>query len=124
MGEYYGEELILDLHDCSLEKPSRADITQFMQELCDLIKMQREDLHIWDYEGKPEAYEVAPPHLKGTSAVQFIQTSNITIHVLDELKKVFLNIFSCKTFDPALVTSFAMSFFGGRVAGKTYIKRH
>jgi len=124
MDKHYGEELVLDLHDCNQGRFNRKDIQQFLEELCDLIKMKRVVLHFWDYEDDPEAYEAAPEHLKGTSVVQFIQTSNITIHVLDDLKKVFLNIFSCKSFDPALVASFAASFFGGRIAEKCHIRRH
>jgi len=120
----YGEELILDLHDCDRRKFNRKDIRRFLEGLCDLIKMERVVLHFWDYEDNPEAYEAAPEHLKGTSAVQFIQTSNITIHALDDLGKVFLNIFSCKSFSPALAASFAASFFEGRVVTKTHIGRH
>ena len=61
----------------------REDIRRFMRLLVDRIGMEKEDLFFWDYMGDEEAYKSAPAHLKGTSAVQFIKTSNITIHILD-----------------------------------------
>ena len=88
----YGVELILDLHQC--ETPfSQQTIRRFMEELCNLIHMERADLHFWDYETVEEK-DAAPPHLAGTSAVQFITTSNVTIHTLDKLRAVYLNIFT------------------------------
>jgi len=124
MEQHYGEELILDLHGCNPARFNRKDLRRFLEELCNLIKMERVILHFWDYEDDPEAYRVAPEHLKGTSVVQFIQTSNITIHALDDLKKVFLNVFSCKLFDPDLVSSFTVAFFGGEIVEKHFIRRH
>lgn len=121
--ENYGKELILDLHDCDTSRFNRADLEIFFMELCESIDMKREDLHFWDYEGKPEEYEKAPPHLKGTSAIQFIQTSNITIHTLDDMKRIYLNIFSCKDFDSDLVAVFCVKFFGGRLVKAKEIDR-
>lgn len=111
----YGQELILDLHNCNPEKFNRSDIGQYFDELCDLIKMQKHDRHFWDYMGLPEEYEKAPAHLKGTSAVQFISTSDIVIHALDVLRHVHLNIFSCKSFDMETVKEYTVKFFEGRI---------
>ena len=113
-GDNYGKELILDLHDCIPELFNEEDLTRFFVELCDLIDMQREQLNFWGYDD-PEEKAAAPPHLKGISGVQFIQTSNITIHALDDLKAVYLNIFSCKDFIPYHVMVFARKFFGGTI---------
>ena len=109
----YGKEVILDLHGCSQAPFSRKFLTEYFMSLCDHIDMEREDLHFWDYEDDPDGYAAAEPHLKGISAVQFIKTSNITIHSLDELKQVYLNIFSCKDFDPVFVREFSEHYFGG-----------
>lgn len=112
----YGKELILDLHECDVSKFNRKDIEAFLVELCDdVIDMERADLHWWDYEDDPEYYAVAPPHLKGTSCVQFIMTSTIVIHTLEDLKKAFINIFSCKDFDAEKTASFTAKFFGGEI---------
>lgn len=79
----YGKELIADLHDCDPKFFTKVAFEIFLKELCGLIDMEREDLHFWDY----EAYMEAPDHLQGISLVQFIKTSNITIHSPDKLRK-------------------------------------
>jgi len=119
----YGKEVILDLHSCDPSKFTRKSIERYFIELCEWIDMERCDLHFWDYKGYPEEYEQAPDHLKGTTAIQFIKTSNITIHTLDVLKKVFLNIFSCKNFDHAMVEDFSRRWFKGRTYNITIIER-
>lgn len=119
----YGKELIVDIHKCDVLRFTRELISKFMCDLCHLIDMEREDLHFWDYDGYEEEYNDAPAHLKGISAVQFIRTSNITIHTLDELKIVYLNIFSCKAFDAKKTLSFCESFFDGKIVSSKEIDR-
>lgn len=119
----YGKELILDLHDCMCGRLTREHLTIFFNSLCELIDMEQEDLHFWDYDGDPDGYDKAPAHLKGISAVQFIKTSNITIHTLDELGSVYLNIFSCKSFDRKIVERYAEEFFEGNIKRSTFLER-
>ncbi len=107
----YGKELILDLYECNPKKFNRDDIEQFLIELCKLIDMERCDLHFWDYVDFPEEKATAPPHLDGTTAVQFIKTSNITIHTLDKVGEVYINLFSCKDFDVRKAYRFVVQFF-------------
>ena len=114
----YGKELILDLHGCDPQRFTRKNIKKFLVNLCLLIDMERQDLHWWDYKGYPKVYGTAPAHLKGTSVIQFITTSNITIHTLDELKRVYINIFSCKEFDEDLAMNTVIWWFKGRVVNK------
>lgn len=111
---FYGQECIADIHDVSV-RFDRESIAQFCADLCEAIGMKAEDLFFWDYEGEPEAYKAAPPHLKGISAVQFITTSNITLHSLDELKRIYVNIFSCQPFDPDAVREFLIARTHGRI---------
>ncbi len=90
----YGKELVLDIHNCDPTTFTRKHIRNYFKKLCSLIDMERCQLHWWDdYEVPPEEQETEP-HLKGTTAIQFIKTSNITIHTLDLLKSGYLNIFS------------------------------
>ena len=115
----YGKELILDIHNCDVSKFNRRDIERYIGVLCnDIIDMEREDLYWWDYEDDANGYKEAPSHLKGTSCVQFILTSTIVIHSLVDLKKIFINIFSCKDFSVEKAASFTEGYFGGKV--KTY----
>jgi S-adenosylmethionine/arginine decarboxylase-like enzyme len=108
----YGIELILDLHDCDETKFTRPSITEYFERLCVLIDMQREDLHFWDDEGLSEEDKQTSPHTQGTSAVQFILTSSIVIHTLEQLKAVYINIFSCKEYDPKVAEKFSTEWFG------------
>ena len=62
-------------------------------------------------------------HLKGTSAVQFILTSNIIIHTLDLLGNVYINIFSCKDFDPENAIKFSKNWFRGEIVNSHIIER-
>lgn len=121
----YGKELILDIHNCDVDKFNRKDIEAYLVELCDnIIDMERADLHWWDYEDDyQEEYDNAPPHLKGTSCVQFIMTSTIVIHSLEDLERMFINIFSCKDFDANLTASFTAEFFGGEIKNTHIINR-
>jgi len=119
----FGKELILDMHGCNATKFNRYDIGCFMIELCHRIDMKREDLHYWDYDGYPEEYKNAPDHLKGITAIQFIRTSNITIHTLDVRKRIYLNIFSCKDFDNNVVKDFCLEYWGGLLDNEVEVER-
>ena len=119
----YGKELILDIHNCQVNKFTRRQIRIYCYELCKLIDMKRGTLHFWDYKGYPIEYKKSPPHLKGISAVQFIKTSNITIHSLDDMKRVYINIFSCKPFNSLKAASFTKKYFKGTIINKLIIER-
>ena len=107
----YGQELILDLHDCDTSAFTRAAIETFCAELCGLIDMERCDFHFWDDAGVPEEEQQTDPKTKGISAVQFILTSTIVIHTLDLMKSVYINIFSCKEFDTDKAATFTANWF-------------
>ena len=121
--ESYGKELILDLGDCDPSLFTRTEIRRFFTVLCSRINMEICDLHFWDDLDTPEEEKETEPHLKGTSAVQFIKTSNITIHTLDLLSAVYLNIFSCKDFDPTAAAAFCAQWFRGRITKSLVVTR-
>jgi len=120
----YGKEVIMDLYDCDISKFNREDIEIYFKELCGLIDMEKCDLHFWDYVGcTQEEIDEEPDHLIGTSAVQFIRTSTIVIHTLEILKTIYLNVFSCKDFEPEDVVQFSQKFFKGKLKNSTTIDR-
>ena len=119
----YGKELILDLHECDPQTFTRDSIEDYFEELCDLIDMERCELYWWDDYEVPDDEKQTEPRLKGTSAVQFILTSNITIHTLDLMESVYLNIFSCKDFNEDDVIRFSEEWFEGDVIHKQTIRR-
>lgn len=119
----YGKELILDIHNCDTSKFNRNSLKKYFKELCLLIDMQRAKLCWWDDQGVPKEEQQALAHTKGTTAIQFIMTSNITIHTLDILKNVYVNIFSCKEFDEIAAEKFTKEWFKGEVVNSITIER-
>jgi len=120
----YGKELILDLHECDASLMTQEYLEVYFRELCSLIDMEQVKCMYWvEDEGmNKEEYE-AHPHLQGVSAVQFIKTSNITVHTLTALRHVYLNIFSCKDFDAKLAEEFSTTFFKGQKANCVVLDR-
>jgi len=121
--KYYGKELILDIHNCDPSTFNRKSIRSYLKRLCVLIDMERCRLCWWDDYNVPSEEQETEAHLKGTTAVQFIKTSNIIIHTLDLLKNVYINIFSCKDFDTRAAMRFSEGWFRGKIANSHIIER-
>lgn len=119
----YGFELILDLHGCNSATFTRAHLDQYFTRLCNLIDMEKCEVHFWDDVGVPIEERQTSPQTKGTSAVCFILTSTIVVHTLDILKAVYVNIFSCKTFDSAVAAEFTEKWFEANSCKPTFITR-
>lgn len=115
MNDSYGKELIIDLHDCDTTRFTRPGIRTYFRKLCKIIDMKPCKLVFWDDVGVSENERQNLPHTKGTSAIQFILTSNITIHTLDLLGNVYVNIFSCKDFDSDKAMNFTKLYFKGHI---------
>lgn len=116
----YGKELIIDLYGCDNQRFNRKSIRKFYEGLCEVIDMTPCKQTFWDDKWTwlwkllllwQKIRYANEPHTKGTSAVQFILTSNITIHTLDKLGEVYINIFSCKDFDVEAAYDYAGKFF-------------
>lgn len=120
---YYGKELILDLHNCDSSTFTRKSIKKYFELLCEKIDMVPDTLYWWDDYDLDPKYHQTEPHTKGTSAVQFILTSNITIHTLDILENVYLNVFSCKDFDSNIAIKFSEEWFKGKAVNSQVIER-
>jgi len=121
--ESYGMEVILDMKDCDVSTFTRKSIRKYFKELCELIDMIRCDMHWWDDFNVPEGERQTEAHTSGISAVQFILTSNITIHTLDLTGELYVNIFSCKSFNPEDAINFTKEWFRGKVNDSHTIKR-
>jgi S-adenosylmethionine/arginine decarboxylase-like enzyme len=130
----YGKELILDLHECNVDRFNRRDIDKYFVRVCRLTNMVRCERFWWDDVGVPEEERQTALHTKGTTAVdhsaarplvgtQFILTSNITVHSLELLRAIHVNVFTCKNFDPQAVEKFTAKWFGGDVVQSLYINR-
>ena len=96
-----------DIYQCNPETICDADkIKQFVVELCDLIEMKRfQDTLVVNF-GEDE-------RVAGFSMVQLIETSLISAHFANLTNATYLDVFSCKPYDPEVVADFAKNFFGG-----------
>ena len=119
----YGFELIMDLHACDVSTFKRTSLRKYFVKLCKAIDMKRCELYFWDDYGVPAKEKQSLPNTKGTSAVQFILTSNITIHTLDSLKAAYVNIFSCKQFDRKVAEIITKEWFGAKKCKTHFIER-
>lgn len=85
--------------------------------------MVRGPLHWWDDFWTLPWWKETEPHIKGTSAIQFIRTSDIRLHALDLQRAIRLNVFSCKEFDPSTVKEFTVQWFRGIIVNELFIDR-
>jgi S-adenosylmethionine/arginine decarboxylase-like enzyme len=103
----WGISTSIDIYNCNPETIRNADlIKRFVIELCDLIEMKRfQDTLVVNF-GEDE-------RVAGFSMVQLIETSLISAHFANLSNTTYLDVFSCKPYDPQIVENFAMEFFGG-----------
>ncbi|MCP9452955.1 MAG: S-adenosylmethionine decarboxylase, partial [Nitrospira sp.] len=85
-------------------------------ELCDLIGMKRY--------GDCQVVDFGEGRVAGYSMVQLISTSLISGHFANDTNSAYLDIFSCKGYDPMLVESFSKRFFGARRSTATATLRY
>jgi len=122
MPKQYGYELIMDLHECPTTIMTKGGVENYCKRVCELIDMNPEDFHIWA--SNPEDYDSDSDHLHGVSAVQFITTSSLVIHTLPKMKRIYINIFSCKRFEAKDVSDFTKDYFAGQIVSITMLMRH
>jgi S-adenosylmethionine decarboxylase len=101
----WGLSSSIDLHECNSELIRDADaIKKFVVELCDLIEMKRFGECVVVNFGEDEK-------VAGYSMTQLIETSLISAHFANQTNRVFLDVFSCKFYEPEVVADFAKQFF-------------
>ena len=102
----FGMEVVLDLYDCNLVTiRSKEKLQEYTRELCQVIGMTPYGAPFAEWFGSNEAKTA------GYSIVQLIETSSITGHFSEEWNSAYINIFSCKEFDPKQATEFSKDFF-------------
>ena len=105
----------IDPHDCDPEKLADPDvIRRFVPSVIDAIGMRAHGgLHLERF---------GDGDLEGWSAMQFIETSSITLHADEVLRRCFVDIFSCRPFDSGVAAEIAVEYFGG-TPGVTVLRR-
>jgi S-adenosylmethionine/arginine decarboxylase-like enzyme len=116
-GKAWGLCTAVDLQDCHPDLIRNADhIRRYVIELCELIGMQRF--------GECQVVDFGSGRVAGYSMVQLISTSLISGHFANDTNNAYLDIFSCKGYDPAVVEEFSKRFFGARRSTATITLRH
>jgi len=105
--ETWGILASLDIHDCDPNKiRSAVYIKQYVIDLCTLIDMKRfGDTQVVNFGDNDK--------VAGYSMVQLIETSCITGHFANLTNRAYIDVFSCKYFNPKEVQRFSEEYFNG-----------
>jgi S-adenosylmethionine/arginine decarboxylase-like enzyme len=111
----WGMMAAIDLHDGDPARLADADsIRRFVPAVIDAIGMRAHGPLMIERFGDGE--------LEGWSALQFIETSSITLHADEFGGRCFVDVFSCRPFDPEAAAAIAEAHFGG-AASVTVLQR-
>ena len=115
--ENYGQEMVIDIHEVPDEFFTKKNVRQYAEKLCDEIDMKRGPIYVWGKESELHTHPTGEGAIKadGLSCIQFLYSSSIVIHALDEIKKVFVNIFSWNQFDVEKARKFTEEHIGGKI---------
>lgn len=95
----------IDIHNCCPFRIRDPDqIKKYVDELCKLIDMKKYgNCQVVNF-GQEEK-------VAGYSLVQLIETSCITGHFSNQTNRSYIDIFSCKYYDPKIASEFTANFF-------------
>lgn len=104
----WGIASAVDIYDCNPDIIRDAElIKKFVIEICDLIEMKRFGETCVVHFGEDEK-------VAGYSMTQLIETSLISGHFANQTNTAYLDVFSCKPYDPQIVREFSQKFFEGQ----------
>ena len=116
-GKAWGLCTAVDLQDCRPDLIRNADhIRRYVVELCELIDMERF--------GECQVVDFGSGRVAGYSMVQLISTSLISGHFANDTNHAYLDIFSCKGYNPSVVEAFSKEFFGAGRSTATVTLRY
>jgi S-adenosylmethionine/arginine decarboxylase-like enzyme len=103
----WGIQCSFDVYNCNPETIRNAEkVKEFVVLLTDLIAMKRfGECTVVNF-GEDEK-------VAGFSMTQLVETSLVSGHFANLTNTAYLDVFSCKTYDPKVVEAFAKEFFEG-----------
>jgi S-adenosylmethionine/arginine decarboxylase-like enzyme len=114
----WGYHIMLDCSNCDLEKiKDKNYIQNFVNTLIEAVDMQAHGSTIIENLLSGTSNE-------GYSVLQMITTSNITCHFVNSTGSAYIDLFSCKSFDPEIVKSLVSSFFNPTDTKVLFIERN
>ncbi len=106
-GNNWGMVASIDVHNCNpayLRDPEKLkDFITGLVEAVDMVKHGPTHIERFGDESKHPG--------PGYSAMQFIETSSVTLHCDEYENRIFIDLFSCKYFDPEVAETFSKDFF-------------
>jgi S-adenosylmethionine/arginine decarboxylase-like enzyme len=116
MADYWGYHLIIDASGCDHEAITNAEnITAFAKQLV-------VDIDMVPY-GEPQVVNFGSGNKAGYTLVQLIETSNICAHFVNENDTMYLDVFSCKTFNPQTVSDLVEKYFKYKKFSTAFLER-
>lgn len=113
----WGLQANIDVKECNPILIRSSDvIKKYAIELCDLIKMKRFGETTVVNFGEDEK-------VAGYSMVQLIETSLISGHFANQTNNAYIDVFSCKLFDPYQAAEFTQIFFDARSSIVNFVFR-
>ena len=108
----------IDLYECDPNTIRDAEkIKRFVIELCDLIQMKRFGETQVIHFGEEDS-------VAGYSMTQLIETSLISAHFANKTNTTYLDVFSCKYYDPMVVAEFAKTSFKAKSFNLNVVERY
>lgn len=112
----WGKSASIDLSGCEHSRLVDADIlTQFVGEAIKVVGMEPH--------GPCYVERFGEGDIEGLSAMQFIETSTITVHLDEVGNRAFIDIFSCQDFDAESAAKFSADYFGATGVRTTVLER-
>lgn len=101
MSEAFGPHLTVDMRSCGCDVLEDLKFWyRFLDDLCNVIEMRRiAPPYVFEYEG-------VVPEDRGISGFLLVAESHVSIHTFCEKGWAFIDVFSCKPFNTALVEEF------------------
>lgn len=117
MNKSWGYHLILDCNGCDpLAIRNEELLVKWIGDLVERINMKAHGDPIITYNGEQ-------PYHSGYTVVQIITTSSIVAHFIDEPASVYLDVFSCKPFEPQTVKKIMKEYFNISNYKEYYLSR-
>lgn len=105
----WGKSIAIDLYNCAHERLiDPALLKEFVAEVIKIVGMEAHGQCYVDRFGDGE--------IEGYSAMQFIKTSSITVHLDEVGNRAFVDIFSCKDFEARPAEKYAKDFFRAKTS--------
>ena len=97
MNRPFGKELIIDAGDCRGDIRSKEHLQNFVDELVEKLGMKKKgETHFVYFEDNDYNRE---RDIVGYTIIQVISLSNITIHINEISRTLYINIFTCGELD-------------------------